>query len=468
MFATRAEVIASRDEVSDLQLADKRTQLHPFTNAHVHSEQGGLLIERGDGVYVIDANGERYLEGMSGLWCVALGFSNKRLAAAAAKQFDVLPYYHQFVNKTMSPCIKLSEKLIEIAPGPMSKVFLANSGSEANDTAVKLVWYFNNAKRRPQKKKIISRKNGYHGVTIASASLTGLPAVHKAFDLPLPGFLHVSCPNVYRDMLPGETEESYADRLAAELENLILEEGPETVAAFFGEPVMGAGGVHIPPATYWEKIQKVCRKYDVLVVADEVITGFGRTGAMFGCDKYGIKPDILVLSKQITSAYQPLSAVLINEHVYEGVADQASAVGAFAHGFTGGGHPVAAAVALENIAIIEEDGLAERAAVLGKRFYTSLQDFQDHPLVGDVRAVGLIGAIELVADKDTKASFDVPGQVGRYLVERAQANGLVVRGIGDVIAFCPPLIISEREIDELISRFAQALEETTQWYYASN
>lgn len=464
MLASKVGVNSSLDQMSDLHLIDMQTQLHPFTDARVHAEQGALIIERGDGIHVIDSDGKRYIEGMSGLWSVAVGFNNKRLVEAATKQLDKLPYYHQFINKTLSPCIQLSEKLLQIAPIPMSKVFLANSGSEANDTAVKLVWYFNNSKGQAQKKKIISRKNGYHGITVAAASLTGLPTTHKAFDLPLPGFLHVNGPLVYRDMRVGESDESYADRLADELEQVILREGPETIAAFFGEPVMAAGGVHIPPATYWQKIQDICRKYDILIVADEVITGFGRTGSMFGCETYGIKPDILVLSKQITSSYQPLSAVLINQRVYEGIADQSSVIGTFAHGFTGGGHPVAAAVALENIAIIEEEGLVERADKMGQLLQKALRGFESHELVGNVRGVGLIGAVELVADKGTKAPFGEPGTLGRYLVARAQENGLVLRAIGDSIAFCPPLIISETEIDQLISRFARALDQTAEWY----
>lgn len=452
-----------------LSLAEKdvRHQLHPYTDARVHQEVGPLIIERGEGIYVYDDQGKPYIEAMSGLWSAALGFSNERLIKAAEQQLRTLPFYHLFSHKAHAPSIELADKLIELAPVPMSKVFFTNSGSEANDTVVKLIWYRNNAIGKPAKKKFISRINGYHGITIASASLTGLPANQRGFDVPLPGFHHVGVPHHYRHALAGESQEQFADRLAAELEHLILREGPETVAAFYGEPLMGAGGVIVPPRTYWEKIQAVCRKYDVLVVADEVICGFGRTGNMFGSETFGIRPDVMVLSKQLSSSYQPISAILINDELYQGIADQSHSLGTLGHGFTAGGHPVAAAVALENVRIIEEDNLVEHAAAIGKILQDGLHQFADHPLVGEVRGQGLIAAVELVADRASKAPFEVTGKLGRYLAGRAQEHGMITRNMGDAIAFCPPLISSAAEIGLILERFARSLDDTQRWFNAN-
>lgn len=453
----------------DLSLAQKdvQHQLHPYTDARVHEEVGPLIIERGEGIYVYDDQGKPYIEAMSGLWSAALGFSNDRLIKAAENQLRKLPFYHLFSHKAHAPSIELADKLIELAPVPMSKVFFTNSGSEANDTVVKLIWYRNNAIGKPAKKKFISRINGYHGITIVSASLTGLPANQRGFDVPLPGFYHVGNPHHYRHALAGESQEQFADRLAAELEDLILREGPETIAAFYGEPLMGAGGVIVPPRTYWDKIQAVCRKYDVLVVADEVICGFGRTGNMFGSQTFGIQPDVMVLSKQLSSSYQPISAILINDELYQGIADQSHSLGTLGHGFTASGHPVAAAVALENIKIIEEDNLVQHAAAMGKILQDGLNQFTDHPLVGEVRGQGLIAAVELVADRASKTPFEVTGKLGRYLAGRAQEHGMITRNMGDAIAFCPPLISSEAEIRLILERFARSLEDTQRWFNAS-
>jgi 4-aminobutyrate--pyruvate transaminase len=433
--------------------------LHGYTDAHKHAEAGPLVIEKGDGIYVIDNHGNRYIEAMSGLWSVALGFSEPRLVAAATKQMSTLPYYHSFTHKSHGPVIDLAEKLVTMAPVPMSKVFFTNSGSEANDTAMKLIWYRSNALGQPERKKLISRMRGYHGVTIASASLTGLPNNHRSFDLPLSNVLHSASPHHYKEAKPGESEEDFATRLAEQLEELILKEGPETIAAMFGEPVMGAGGVVVPPRTYWQKIQAVLQKYDILLVADEVICGFGRTGNMFGSTTYGMKPDILVLSKQITSSYLPLSAVLINEKVYGPVADESHKIGTLGHGFTAGGHPVAAAVALETIKIIEERGLVAHAAEVGARLQSGLRALAGHPLVGEVRGVGLIAAIELVTDKATKKALDPAGKLGALVNGLLQKQGVISRAMGDALAFCPPLIITADEIDLILARVKIALDQ---------
>ena len=451
---------------NSLHARDVAYILHPYTNARRHERLGPMVIDHGKGVYVYDDQGREYIEGMAGLWSVAVGFGEQRLVDAAAKQMAKLPFYHTFSHKSHEPSIDLAEKLIKMSPDGLDHVFFTNSGSEANDTVVKIVWYYNNAIGRPEKKKFIARNGGYHGITIASGSLTGLQVNQRGFDLPLSFVRHVTCPHHYRFAEPGESEEAFADRLAAELEATILAEGPETVAAFIGEPVMGAGGVIVPPATYWEKVQAVCRKYDVLIAADEVINGIGRVGTLFACETYGIKPDILVLSKQITSSYQPLAAVLFSDAIYQGVADQTERLGTFGHGFTTSGHPVATAVALENLAIIEERGLVENVSVVGPRLQAALRTFADHPLVGEVRGVGLIAAIELVADKKTKAKFDPVGKVALYLFERAQEHGLILRAIQDQIAFCPPLIVTPEQIDQIVARFGAALEETEAWVAA--
>jgi 4-aminobutyrate--pyruvate transaminase len=439
--------------------SDVTYQLHSYTNAQRLREEGPCIMARGEGIYVHDTQGKQYIEGMAGLWSVAVGFSEPRLAEAAYRQMQNLPFYHTFSQKSNIPSIELAEKLIGLTGGRMSQAFFTNSGSEANDTIVKMVWYYNNALGRPEKKKIIARERGYHGVTVASASLTGLAGNHRSFDLPLPRIHHVRCPHWYREGRPGETEAEFGDRLAAELEALILKEGPETVAAFIGEPVMGAGGVIVPPAAYWPKMQAVCRKYDVLVIADEVITGFGRTGHLFASDLFGIEPDFMTLSKQLTSSYQPLAAVLMNERVASVLIRHSGELGSFGHGYTASGHPVATAVALENIRIIEERGLVDNAAAVGAVLQRRLRELSGHPLVGEVRGVGLIAAVELVADKAGRTPFDPLGKAGALVVRQAQDNGLILRGIQDSVAFCPPLIITEAQVNLLADRFTQSLEE---------
>lgn len=445
---------------NSIEARDVAYHLHPYTNAQKHLEVGPLVIESGDGVFVKDASGKSYIEAMAGLWSTALGFSEKRLVQAATRQMEKLPYYHTFTHKSHGPVIELAEKLISIAPVPMSKAFFTNSGSEAIDTALKLIWYRSNALGQPEKKKIIVRNRAYHGVTIAASCLTSLPGNHRSFDLIVPGVFRMTCPHHWREAQPGETEEAFATRLADEIEATILAEGPETIAAFFGEPVMGAGGVVVPPATYWEKVQKVLNKYDILLVADEVICGFGRTGQMFGSQTLDIKPDIMVLSKQLSSSYLPASALLINDKVFQPIMEESGRIGTLGHGFTGGGHPVVAAVALETIRIIEEEKLVSHAAHVGERLRTGLQKLSSHPLVGEVRGIGLIAAVELVTDKKLKKGLDEPGQLGALANAQVQQAGVISRAMGDALAFCPPLIIKEAEVDELLARFKQGLDNT--------
>jgi 4-aminobutyrate--pyruvate transaminase len=437
--------------------------LHPYTDHRAHAKNGPLVITRGEGVRVWDDQGKEYIEAVAGLWCASLGFDNKRLAEAAYEQMKKLPFYHSFTAKSHEPLIDLSEMLIERSPCPMSKVFYANSGSEANDTAIKMVWYYNNAVGRPEKKKIISRLKAYHGITIASGSLTGLPANHKMFDLPIDRILHVSTPHHYHGAKPGESEEEYSTRLAAELEETILREGPETVAAFFAEPVMGAGGVMVPPAGYFEKIQAVLRKYDVLFVADEVICGFGRTGNYWGSQTYSITPDIITCAKALSASFLPISAIIINERIFEGLADGSQTIGTWGHGFTYSGHPVAAAVALETLKIYDEIDLVGHVRKAGPHLQQRLrQRFADHPLVGEVRGVGMVGAIELVADKAAAKNFDPSLKVGARMAKEGEAAGVILRTLSnDTIAFSPPLIMTEEEIDAMVDRTGRALDNLT-------
>ena len=444
--------------------SDIRHHLHPYTQLRQFEKEGPLVIVRGEGVQVFDENGKAYIEGMAGLWCASLGFSEKRLVDAATRQMATLPYYHSFSGKVPGPVPALVEALIQWAPVPMARVLFANSGSESNDTAFKLVRYYNNAKGRPLKKKIIARNKAYHGVTLATASLSGLAAMHQHFDLPIAGVVRVSCPHLYQFGLPGETEAQFVARLAQELEDTILREGPETVAAFIAEPVQGAGGVIIPPPGYFEKVQAILKKYDILFLVDEVITGFGRLGQAFGTQVFDLKPDMITVAKMLTSAYVPMSALYLTDEIYQTIADASAAVGVFGHGYTYSGHPLACAVALETLRIYEADDVIGHVQQVGPRLQQGLRKFVTHPLVGEVRGLGLIAALELADDPAQRKPFDSQRGVGAYFVARAQAHGLIVRVLsGDVIAFSPPLIITDAEIDALLERVQLALNDTLAW-----
>ncbi|PIB25678.1 aminotransferase [Amylibacter kogurei] len=444
---------------NSIEARDTAFHLHGYTNPAAHLEIGPLVIERGDGVHVFDNQGNKYIEAMAGLWSAALGFSETRLVDAATKQMKALPYYHSFAHRGHTPAAELADTLVNMAPGNMSKAFFTNSGSEAIDTAIKLIWYRSNALGKPEKKKILVRNRAYHGVTVAAAALTGLPANHASFDQIVPT-LRLTCPHYWREGLDGETEEQFTNRLAEELENMIVAEGPETIAAFFGEPVLGAGGVVTPPKGYWAAVQKILKKYDILLVADEVICGFGRTGQMFGCNTYDITPDMMTLSKQLSSSYMPSSALLMNERVFEPLMNEANKIGTLGHGYTGSGHPVACAVANETIRIIREDNLVEHAAAMGEHLRAGLNNLSDHPLVGEVRGVGLIAAVELVTNKETKTALEKPGKLGLQTNALAIENGFFSRPMMDAMAFCPPLIIQTHEIDDLLGRFEKTLDQS--------
>ena len=455
--------------LTNLQARDVETLIHPYTNLVAVRETGPLILERGKGVWVHDVDGKPYLEGMAGLWCTALGYGNEELVEAAATQMRKLPFTHIFGGKSHDPAIELAEKLKEMAPVPISKVFFTCSGSEANDTQMKLVWYMNNALGRPKKKKIIARMRGYHGVTIAAASLTGLAGNHNDFDLPIAGIRHTTSPHHYRLAEPGESEADFATRLAADLEDLIIAEGPETVAAFIAEPVMGAGGVIVPPATYYPKIQAVLKKYDVFFIGDEVITGFGRLGTAFGSEAMEMQPDSISIAKALSSAYQPIGAVMVPELMYEAMLTESSKLGSFGHGYTYSGHPVAAAVAVKTLEIYERESIFERVRAKIPQFDARRAALEDHPLVGEARGKGLVGAVELVADKKTKRQFDPKLGMAAKCVAFCQQEGLILRNVfGDAVTICPPLVISPAEIDELFDRLTRALDKTLDYAVREN
>jgi 4-aminobutyrate--pyruvate transaminase len=442
---------------------DVETLVHPYTNLDAFRTAGPLILESGKGIYVYDTAGKAYIEGMAGLWCTSLGYGNQELIEAGRKQLSTLPFSHLFGGKSHDPAIELAEKLKEISPAPASKVFFTSSGSEANDSQIKLAWYYNNARGKMRKKKIISRKRAYHGVTLASASLTGLPNNHRDFDLPFTWVRHLTCPDYYREALPDESEEAFSTRLARELEDLIQLEGADTVAAFIAEPVMGAGGVVVPPKGYFEKMQAVLDKYDILFIADEVICGFGRTGRMFGSQTFGLRPDTISVAKGLTSAYAPLGAITVPEEMYQAMLDESRKIGTFAHGFTYSGHPVSAAIGVKALEIYARDDIPGHVRAVAPVFETRLNALASHPLVGQTRGVGLIGGVELVADKETRRAFNLRQGVAAKVVQLCEEEGLILRAVLDTIAICPPLIIDGGEINGLFDRLAKALDRAEEW-----
>lgn len=449
--------------LTNLQTRDIEAVLHPYTPLHKLKTNGPLVIERGEGVFVYDTQGRDYIEGMSGLWCAGLGFGDEEMVEAANQQLRTLPYYHLFGAKGMEPAIELAEKLKEIAPVPISKVFFTSSGSEANDTQVKLAWYMNNALGRPNKKKIISRQKAYHGVTIMAASLTGLPYNHIGWDLPVDRVVHTDCPHFYRFGEAGETEEQFVARLVASLRGLIEREGPDTIAAMIAEPIMGAGGVIVPPATYFAEIQKVLDEHDIMMISDEVINGFGRTGNWWGSQTMGMTPKTISAAKQLTAAYAPLGAVLVPQDVYDAYVSHSEKIGTFGHGFTYGGHPLGCALGVKAIEIYQRRDILGHVRNMTPTFEARLKKIADHPLVGEVRSAGLVGGVEMVADQATKRSFDPKKGVGAQIAKFCENRRVILRAIGDTIAFCPPMVITEAELNELFDRFELALADAEAW-----
>ncbi|MEM9781389.1 MAG: aminotransferase [Pseudomonadota bacterium] len=451
------------DMLTNAQTRDLEALLHPYTNAGVHRTVGGHMIEGGSGIHVWDDSGKRYIEGMAGLWCCGLGFGDAELVEAAQAQLARLPYYHLFGGRTHEPAIELAEAIKDIFPVPMARVFYASSGSEANDTQVKLTWYMNNALGRPEKKKIISRRRGYHGVTLVSASMTGLPVNHGQFDLPFHFVKHTRTPHHWREAHEGESELEFSSRLAAELDALIEDEGPETVAAFIAEPVMGAGGVIVPPEGYFAAIQPVLAKHDVALIDDEVICGFGRTGNWFGAETFGMQPRSVSMAKQMTGGYVPLSAVAMDRDMAEAIEAESARHPSLGHGFTYGGHPLGCAVAVKAIEIYRKRDIVGHVRRIAPGFQAQLRHFADHPLVGEARGVGLVGGLELSPDPAARASFAEPGKVGAKVAQEMLARGVIVRAIGDTVAFCPPMVIDDAAIEEMFAPLEDSLDAAHAW-----
>ena len=444
--------------VNSLEAKDLQNHFHPYTNPKVLMENGPHVISKGEGIYVYDNSGKKFIEGMSGLWCASLGFSEKQLADAALKQMNTLPFYHSFAGKVPDVSAELSEKLVSISPKNLEKVFFCNSGSEANDTAIKIVWYYHHAIGCPEKKKIISRKRGYHGVTMAAGSLTGLPYASDGFGLPLDFVRHTSAPHYFTEKKKGESEELFVNRMISDLEELILEEGPETIGAFIAEPVMGAGGVIIPLSGYFEKVQKLLKKYEILFIADEVICGFGRTGSMWGSETFNLQPDILTCAKALSAAYAPISAVLLSKPIIANIEKQADELGIFGHGFTYSAHPVTAAVALKTLQIYEEREIIAHVNEVANTFVERIKEMGKFDFVGDTRAIGLIGAIEFVSKANTNEKPDPKLKIAAKIQQRIQEAGVILRFLpGDSLAFCPPLIIESNQINEMFDKVERVL-----------
>ncbi|MEY9104592.1 L-2,4-diaminobutyrate transaminase [Bradyrhizobium yuanmingense] len=444
------------NDIKTIAEKDRATVLHPFTQLKEFAAGkigDPTIVTGGKGIRIEDARGHSYIDGFAGLYCVNIGYGRTEVAEAIARQAYKLAYYHTYAAHTTDELAILSDRLVRMAPGKPSKVFYGLSGSDANETQAKLVWYYNNLRGQPKKKKIISRERGYHGCSVVSGSMTGMSFYHDHMDLPFPGILHTGAPHHYWGAELGETEEAFSRRRAAELEQMIVREGPETIGAFIAEPVLGTGGITPPPDGYWREIQAVLRRYDVLLIADEVICGFGRTGAEFGSTLYGMEPDLVTVAKGLTSGYMPLSAAIVGERVYAVMEEAADRVGAFSHGYTYSGHPIAAAAANAVLDIVQKEQLSERARTVGAHFLKRLKErFAQLEIVGEVRGVGLLGAVEFVADRQTKRRFDPHLKVGARVSKAARDRGLIARAMphGDILGFAPPLVISEHEVDEIV------------------
>jgi L-2,4-diaminobutyrate transaminase len=446
---------------ASLEDLDRRYAIHPFTSIPAHDAGGPVMMVEGRGCRLTDSAGNSYLDAMAGLWCVNIGYGNEEMADALREQAGRLAYYHSFSSMANDVSTRLAARLVSTAPVPMARVFFGLSGSDANDTEIKLVWYYNNIVGRPRKKKIISRYRGYHGVTALTAGLTGLDNLHDGFDLPLPMIRHTKSPHRLWDAEPGMTDAEFSAALAADLEALILAEDPDTVAAFIAEPIQAAGGVIVPPEGYFAAIGEVLRKYDVMLIADEVVCAFGRLGHWFGTEVFGLQPDLITLAKGITSAYVPLSASLVSARVAEAVAEGSDRFGVLGHGYTYSAHPLAAAAALTNLGIIDRENLVGQAAKRGAYLQQRLQEtFGDHPLVGQIRGYGLIGAVEFVASTSPLARFDPGERVAARVTAESRRNGVLTRALpaSDTIAFSPPFIVSEGEIDEMVDVTRRALD----------
>jgi putrescine aminotransferase len=447
------------------QAIDAAHHIHPFTDTAALNKEGVRVITRADGVYLWDSNGEKILDGMSGLWCVQVGYGNRELADAGYEALKTLPYYNHFFKTTNPYTAELADKMAKLLPEGHERVLFASSGSEANDSALKLIRYYWNLKKKPHKKIHLSRELAYHGVTMAAASLSGLTPMHPQFDLPLPGFEKVPTPYWYgsKEAYGDVTPEELGRKVAEQLEKKILELGADNVASFSAEPVHGAGGVIFPPPGYWEEINRICKKHDVLIHTDEVITGFGRTGEWFGSLTYGIKPDIMTMAKGLSSGYQPISAISLGERMGDAIANANEEL---VHGYTYSGHPVASAVALKNLEVMEREKMVPNVkSGIGPYMQRRLREtFEGHPIVGEVRGIGLIAAIELVADKGKREFFPNIGDVGTHCRNYCFGSGLISRAIRDTMVLAPPFIVSESEVEEIVAKLKAAIDNTARDY----
>ena len=448
---------ASARTTAEWQALDRAHFLHPFTDSKALHEFGTRIITRAEGVWLWDSEGHKILDGMSGLWCVNVGYGRRELVDAAAAQMQSLPFYNSFFKTAHPPVLTLAKLLAEVTPPQFNHVFFTSSGSEANDTIVRMVRRYWDVVGQPQRKTLISRWSGYHGSTMAGASLGGMTGMHAQGDLPIPGIIHIDPPYWYGLARPGETSAEFGLRAAGWLEAKILEVGPETVAAFIGEPIQGAGGVIFPPETYWPAVDAICKKYGILLISDEVICGFGRTGRWFGCETFGFTPDLMTIAKGLSSGYLPIGGVMVGERVAKVLIGS----GEFNHGYTYSGHPTCCAVAECNLRILRDEKIIERVATdVGPYFKSRLDELATHPLVGEVRAIGLIAGLELVKDKATRTRFAPLGEVGTICRDFCFKEGLIMRAVGDTLITAPPLVITRAEIDELVKRARRCLDLT--------
>ncbi|KPF56412.1 L-2,4-diaminobutyrate transaminase [Novosphingobium capsulatum] len=447
-------------QLSQAALRDQRSQFHPFTAITDLMAEGPTVMESGSGIHVRDVDGREYIDGMAGLWCVNLGYGRREITEAIARQSERLSFFHTFNGMSSDVVAECAEALLQRAPVPMSRVFFGASGSDANETQLKLVWYYNNLRGKPEKKKIIARWNAYHGSGVATASLTGLPGMHTLFDLPKGPILHVSAPYYYRKAPEGMTERAFSQQLAQELEDLIEREGADTIAAFFAEAVMGAGGLIPPPEGYFEAICPILKKHDILLVADEVVSGFGRLGTYWGSQTYGYEPDLITSAKGVTSGYFPMSVCYISPKVWDVIESEAGKAGLFGHGYTYSAHPVGAAAALAALKLIDELKVVDNVADVGPYMLQALRDrLGQHAHVGDIRGKGLMLGIELVHDRGTKEALPMANRTGRQVLKAAANRGLITRALGDTLVFAPPLVITRADADAIVDRFGAAVED---------
>lgn len=444
----------------NLKQIDANSILHPATNANEFAKTGSKIMQSGDGIYLNDTDGNTLIDAVAGLWCVNVGYGRKEMADAMSQAAQNMGYYHTFTGMSNVPQIELAERLLELAPNNMSKVFFASGGSDGNDSLMKIVWYYHNLIGKPEKRKIISRWQAYHGTSIATASLTGLASFHKDFNLPIDGVLHTDSPDYFRHGLEGESELEFSKRRASELEEMILQHGPETIGAFIAEPVMGAGGVITPPEAYFTEIQKVTRKYDILFIADEVVCGYGRLGKWWGSEVYDIQPDMITTAKALTSGYFPFSASFITEEIWDVIKQGSAKYGNFAHGYTYAGHPIGAAVAMANLDIIENEKLVEQSATVGAHFHQQLNErFANDPFVAQVRGQGMLAAVQLMRDKDSKTFFDPSTKIAGQVTAECYQQGLIARPLPSVdsVAFSPPLVTSQKQANQIVDIFESSV-----------